>query len=257
VFMLGELTEVVSTPGLRVKMPAPLQNVVYLDKRILTMDTPEADLVQTSEKKNLLIDSFVKWRIDDARRYWVSFQGSERAAEDRLSALLRDALNQTVNRRTVNAITSRERDKAMLEIRTSLQERVKDVGIQIVDVRLKRVDFTPQISESVYRRMEAERKRVASEERSTGAAEAEKIRASADRQSEVILAEAYRDAQKIKGEGDAQATALYAKSFGAAPEFAKFYRSLEKYRESFGKSSDMMVVDSSSEFFSYLKKSEK
>ncbi|HBC68950.1 MAG TPA: protease modulator HflC [Sutterella sp.] len=257
VFMLGELTEVVSTPGLRVKMPAPLQNVVYLDKRILTMDTPEADLVQTSEKKNLLIDSFVKWRIEDARRYWVSFQGSERAAEDRLSALLRDALNQTVNRRTVNAITSRERDKAMLEIRTSLQERVKDVGIQIVDVRLKRVDFTPQISESVYRRMEAERKRVASEERSTGAAEAEKIRASADRQSEVILAEAYRDAQKIKGEGDAQATALYAKSFGAAPEFAKFYRSLEKYRESFGKSSDMMVVDSSSEFFSYLKKSEK
>ena len=257
VFMLGELTEVVSTPGLRVKMPAPLQNVVYLDKRILTMDTPEADLVQTSEKKNLLIDSSVKWRIEDARRYWVSFQGSERAAEDRLSALLRDALNQTVNRRTVNAITSRERDKAMLEIRTSLQERVKDVGIQIVDVRLKRVDFTPQISESVYRRMEAERKRVASEERSTGAAEAEKIRASADRQSEVILAEAYRDAQKIKGEGDAQATALYAKSFGAAPEFAKFYRSLEKYRESFGKSSDMMVVDSSSEFFSYLKKSEK
>ncbi len=256
VFMLGELKEVVSKPGLRVKLPAPLQNVIYLDKRILTMDTPEADLVQTSEKKNLLIDSFVKWRIEDARRYWVSFQGSERAAEDRLSALLRDALNQTVNRRTVNAITSRERDKAMQEIRTSLQERVKDVGIRIVDVRLKRVDFTPQISESVYRRMEAERKRVASEERSTGAAEAEKIRASADRQSEVILAEAYRDAQKIKGEGDAQATALYAKSFGASPEFARFYRSLEKYRESFGKPSDMMVIDSGSEFFTYLKKSE-
>ncbi len=256
VFMLGELTEVVSKPGLRVKLPAPLQNVVYLDKRILTMDTPEADLVQTSEKKNLLIDSFVKWRIEDARSYWVSFQGSERAAEDRLSALLRDALNQTVNRRTVNAITSRERDKAMLEIRTSLQERVRAVGIEIVDVRLKRVDFTPQISESVYRRMEAERKRVASEERSTGAAEAEKIRASADRQSEVILAEAYRDAQKIKGEGDAEATSVYAKAFGASPEFARFYRSLDKYRESFGKPSDMMVVDSNSEFFTYLKKSE-
>jgi HflC protein len=149
-----------------------------------------------------------------------------------------------------------KRDKAMLEIRTSLQERVRAVGIEIVDVRLKRVDFTPQISESVYRRMEAERKRVASEERSTGAAEAEKIRASADRQSEVILAEAYRDAQKIKGEGDAEATSVYAKAFGASPEFARFYRSLDKYRESFGKPSDMMVVDSNSEFFTYLKKSE-
>ena len=166
VFALGELKDVKSEPGLYVKLPAPLQNIVYLDKRILTLDAPNADLVQTSEKKNLLIDSFVRWRIADPRKYWVSFIGNERAAEDRVAALLRDVLNQTANRRTVNEITSREREKAMNEIQKGLQARVQDIGIDIVDVRLKRVDFTPEISESVYRRMEAERKREAREERS-------------------------------------------------------------------------------------------
>ena len=255
VFALGELKDVKSEPGLYVKLPAPLQNIVYLDKRILTLDAPNADLVQTSEKKNLLIDSFVRWRIADPRKYWVSFIGNERAAEDRVAALLRDVLNQTVNRRTVNEITSREREKAMNEIQKGLQARVQDIGIDIVDVRLKRVDFTPEISESVYRRMEAERKRVASEERSKGAAEAEKIKADADRQRTVVLAEAYRDAQNIKGSGDAQANELYAKAFSKDPEFAKFYRSLDAYRQSFNKPQDMMVVDPSSEFFDYLKSS--
>ncbi len=255
VFMLGELKSVVSTPGLHVKLPSPLQNVVYLDKRILTIDTPAADLVQTSEKKNLMIDSYVKWRINDPRRYWVSFQGSERAADDRMSALLRDVLNQVVNRRTVNDITSSDRARAMAEISEALQKRVSDLGIEVVDVRLKRVDFTPEISESVYRRMEAERKRVASEERSKGAAEAEKIKADADRQRTVVLAEAYRDAKNIKGSGDAQANELYAKAFSKDPEFAKFYRSLDAYRQSFNKPQDMMVVDPSSEFFDYLKNS--
>lgn len=253
VFALGELKEVVSEPGLHVKLPPPFQNVVYLDKRILTLDAPTADLVQTSEKKNLMIDSFVKWRIADPRRYWVSFQGNERAAEDRISALLRDALNQTVNKRTVNGITSRERDVAMAEIRTGLQQRVNDVGVEVVDVRLKRVDFTPEISESVYRRMEAERKRVASEERSTGAAEAEKIRADADRQREVILAQAYNKAQQLKGEGDAQANAIYAKAFSKNPEFARFYRNLQAYQASFADKKDVMVVDPSADFFKYLK----
>ena len=253
VFALGELVDVKSEPGLYVKMPAPLQNVVYLDRRILTMDTPQADLVQTSEKKNLLIDSFVKWRIQDPRSYWVSFIGSERAAEDRVAALLRDVLNQTVNRRTVNEITSRERDRAMSEIKGALQQLVKDVGIEIVDVRLKRVDFTPEISESVYRRMKAERKRVASEERSMGAAAAEKIRAGADRERAVILAEAYRDAQRIKGEGDSRANEIYAKAFEKDPEFARFYRNLDAYRQSFGKPTDMIVLDGSGEFFELLK----
>lgn len=256
VFALGELKEVVSEPGLHAKLPPPFQNVVYLDKRILTLDAPTADLVQTSEKKNLMIDSFVKWRIANPRLYWVSFQGNERAAEDRISALLRDALNQTVNKRTVNGITSRERDVAMLEIRTGLQERVKDVGVEVVDVRLKRVDFTPEISESVYRRMEAERKRVAAEERSTGAAEAEKIRADADRQRAVILAQAYNQAQQIKGEGDAIANATYAQAFSKNAEFARFYRNLEAYRASFTNKKDVMVVDPSADFFKYMKEPE-
>ena len=254
VFALGELKTVVADPGLHFKLPAPLQNVVYLDKRILTLDASGADLVQTSEKKNLMIDTFVKWRIGDARQYCVSFHGSERAASDRLAMLLRDVLNIAVNKRTVNQITSSEREKAMAEISELLQERVKALGIDIVDVRMKRVDFTPEISESVYSRMEAERKRVASEERSKGAAQAERIRAGADRQSEVILAEAYRDAQKTKGEGDGEAARIYADAFGKDPEFARFYRSLEAYRSSFSKKSDVMVVDPSADFFSYLKK---
>ena len=253
-FALGELKTVVTEPGLHFKLPAPLQNVVYLDKRILTLDASGADLVQTSEKKNLMIDTFVKWRIGDARRYWVSFQGSERAASDRLAMLLRDVLNIAVNKRTVNQITSSEREKAMAEISELLQARVKALGIDIVDVRMKRVDFTPEISESVYSRMEAERKRVASEERSKCAAQAERIRAGADRQSEVILAEAYRDAQKTKGEGDGEAARIYADAFGKDPEFARFYRSLEAYRRSFSQKSDVMVVDPSADFFSYLKK---
>ena len=253
-FALGELKTVVTEPGLHFKLPAPLQNVVYLDKRILTLDASGADLVQTSEKKNLMIDTFVKWRIGDARRYWVSFQGSERAASDRLAMLLRDVLNIAVNKRTVNQITSSEREKAMAEISELLQARVKALGIDIVDVRMKRVDFTPEISESVYSRMEAERKRVASEERSKGAAQAERIRAGADRQSEVILAEAYRDAQKTKGEGDGEAARIYADAFGKDPAFARFYRSLEAYRRSFSQKSDVMVVDPSADFFSYLKK---
>lgn len=253
-FALGELKTVVTEPGLHFKLPAPLQNVVYLDKRILTLDASGADLVQTSEKKNLMIDTFVKWRIGDARRYWVSFQGIERAASDRLAMLLRDVLNIAVNKRTVNQITSSEREKAMAEISELLQARVKALGIDIVDVRMKRVDFTPEISESVYSRMEAERKRVASEERSKGAAQAERIRAGADRQSEVILAEAYRDAQKTKGEGDGEAARIYADAFGKDPEFARFYRSLEAYRRSFSQKSDVMVVDPSADFFSYLKK---
>ncbi len=253
VFAFGQIKEVISDPGLHFKLPPPFQNVVYLDKRILTIDTPQTDRIQTSEKKNLLVDSFVKWRIADARRYWVSFGGSERAAQERLSTLVRDELNQAINKRTVNDVTSRERDKAMEEIKVAVQERVKDVGVEIVDVRLKRVDFVPEISESVFRRMEAERKRVANEQRSIGSAEGEKVRADADRQREVLLAEAYRDAQRIKGEGDAKASAIYAQAFGQNPEFFTFYRSLEAYRSSFRNRTDVLVVDPSSAFFKYMK----
>jgi membrane protease subunit HflC len=252
-FAFGQIKDVIAEPGLHFKLPPPFQNVVYLDKRILTIDTPQTDRVQTSEKKNLLVDSFVKWRISDPRRYWVSFGGAERAAQERISTLVRDAMNQAINKRTVNDVTSRERDKAMEEIRAAVQERVKEVGVEIVDVRLKRIDFVPEISDSVFRRMESERKRVANEQRSIGAAESEKVRADADRQREVLLAEAYRDAQKIKGDGDAKASAIYAQAFGQNPEFFAFYRSLEAYRSTFRNRSDVLVVDPSSEFFKYMK----
>ena len=252
VFQLGQITDVYAEPGLKFKIPL-IQNVVYLDRRILTIDTPQADRVQTSEKKNLLVDSFVKWRIADPRRYYVSFQGMERAAEERINSLVRDALNRAVNLRTVNDITSRERDRAMEEIRASVQERVRDVGVEIVDVRLKRIEFVPEINEDVFRRMQSERKRVATEQRSIGSAEGEKIRADADRQREVLLAEAYRDAEKMKGEGDARASAVYAQAFGQNPEFYTFYRSLEAYRASFRTRSDVLVMDPSSDFLKYLK----
>jgi membrane protease subunit HflC len=251
VFQLGQIVRVITEPGLYFRLPL-VQNVEYQDRRILTIDTPVADRVQTAEKKNLLIDSFVRWRISDPRAFRVSFPAGERAAEERIGTLVRDALNHAVNRRTVNEITSRQREKAMEEIRLTVQEATKGLGVDIVDVRLKRIDFVPEISESVFRRMEAERKRVANEQRSIGAAEGEKIRADADRQREVLLAEAYRDAQKIKGEGDAKASAIYAQAFGQNPEFAQFYRSLEAYRTTFDKRSDVLVVDKSADFFRFM-----
>jgi len=252
VFQLGQIVRVVTEPGLYFRIPL-LQNVEYQDNRILTIDTPVADRVQTSEKKNLLIDSFVRWRIIEPRAFRVSFPAGERSAEERISTLVRDALNQAVNKRTVNEITSRQREKAMEEIRVAVQESVKGLGVEIVDVRLKRVDFVPEISDSVYGRMQSERKRVANEQRSIGSGEGEKIRADADRQREVLLAEAYSAAQKVKGEGDARASAIYAQAFGQNPEFAEFYRTLEAYRTTFKNRNDLMVVDPSSDFFKYLK----
>jgi len=256
VFELGQIVRVIGEPGLHFKMPPPFQNIETVDKRILTIDSAAPDRVQTSEKKNLLIDSFVKWRVTDARSYWISFQGSERAAEERMSTLVRDALNQAVNKRTVEEITSRTREKAMEEVRIAVQERVKGLGVEIVDVRMMHVGFIPEIlTDSAYPRMIAERKRAANQSRSEGAAEAEKIKADADRQREVLLAEAYRDAQRIKGEGDAKAAAIYARAFSANPEFYSFYRSLDAYRQSFKSRSDTVVVDPSSEFFRYMKNS--
>jgi len=253
VFELGQIKRIIDDPGLHFKMPPPFQNVENLDRRVLTIESQGGDRVQTSENKNLLIETFVKWRITDPHSYWVSFHGAEREAEDRISTLVRDAMNQAVNKRTVNEITSRERDKAMEEIRAGVQDRVKSLGVTIIDVRLKRVDVIPENLDSVFRRMESERKRVANQLRSLGAAEAEKIRADADKQKEVLLAEAYRDAQRIKGEGDARASAIYAQAFGSNPEFYAFYRSLDAYRQSFRNRSDMLLVDPSSEFFKYMK----
>lgn len=253
VFALGEVREVIATPGLHFKAPPPFQNVVYLDKRILTLDTPDADRFITAEKKNILVDAFVKWRIIEPRLYYVSFTGDEGRAKDRMSQIIKAALNDEITKRTVREVISGERAKVMQAVRVKVAADAAQIGIQIVDVRLKRVDYIEQINNSVYERMKAERTRVANELRSTGAAESEKIRADADRQRTVILAEAFRDAEKIKGEGDAKASQIYADAFGKNPEFYKFYRSLEAYRATFNKQSDVMVLDTNSEFFKYFK----
>lgn len=252
-FSLGEVRKVISEPGLYFKAPPPFQNVVTLDKRILTIESTDAERIQTSEKKNLLIDSYVKWRIADPRLFYVTFGGNERAAQERLQAQIRDALNASVNVRTVRDVVSTERDKIMSEILANVAKRAEPLGVQIVDVRLRRIEFAPEISESVYRRMEAERTRVANELRSIGAAESERIRADADRQREVIVAEAYAKAQGVMGQGDAQASSIYSAAYGKNPEFFTYYKSLEGYRSAFSKPSDVLLVDPSSEFFQFLK----
>ena len=253
VFALGEVKKIVSEPGLYFKLPPPFQNVVLLDKRLLTIDVQEAERIQTSVKKNLVIDSYVKWRIVDPRLFYITFGGNERAARDRLQALIRDALNASVNVRTVKDVVSLERDVIMNEVLNNVVKRAEPLGVKIVDVRLKRIEFAPEISESVYRRMESERLRVANELRSIGAAESEKIRAEADRQRDQIMAEAYSKAQAVMGEGDAVAAGIYAKAYGADLSFYNFYKSLEGYRSAFGKPGDVLVVDPSSEFFKYMK----
>jgi membrane protease subunit HflC len=244
VFALGEVKKVINEPGLHFKLPPPFQNVVFLDKRILTLDTPEADRFITAEKKNILVDAFVKWRITDPRLYFVSFGGDERRAQDRMAQIIKAALNEEITKRTVREVISGERGKVMDAIRNKVSEEAKQIGGEILDVRLKRVDYVEQINNSVYERMKSERARVANELRSTGAAESEKIRADADRQRTVILAEAYRDAK---------ASQIYAEAFGQNPEFFKFYRSLEAYRSSFRSRSDLLVLDPNTEFFRYFR----
>lgn len=252
IFQLGEVKEVISEPGLYVKWPL-IQNVRYFDKRILTLDAAEPERFITSEKKNVLVDSFVKWRIVDPRLYYVSVDGDEARAKTRLSQTVNAGLREEFGKRTVHDVVSGERDKIMDQMREKADLDARKIGVQIVDVRIKRVDLPTEVSDSVYRRMEAERKRVANELRSEGSAEAEKIRADADKQREVIVAEAYRDAQKIKGEGDAKAAATYASAFSQNPEFYAFYRSLEAYRGSFKGKSDVIVVEPNSDFFKYMK----
>ena len=255
VFSFGELVRVVEEPGLQFKMPPPFQSVQFFERRILTIDTPDAERFITAEKKNLLVDSYVKWRIVEPRRFFISFRGDERLAQDRLNQLVKSALNEEFTKRTVRELISEQREQVMQNIRKKVAEEAADIGIEIVDVRLKRIDLLAEISESVFRRMEAERKRVANELRSTGAAESEKIRADAERQRDIILSRSYRDAQKIKGQGDARATALYGESFGRDPQFAQFYRSLDAYRNSFKTKQDLMVIEPNSEFLKFMKSS--
>ena len=249
IFALGEIKEVITEPGLKFKMPPPFQNVVFLDKRIQTLDSPETRPIFTAEKKSLVIDWLVKWRIAEPKQFIRNNGVDLRNLETRLAPVVQATFNEVITRRTVRGVLAVEREAVMQDVRKRLSDEAKAFGIEIVDVRIKRVDFVADITDSVYRRMESERKQVANELRATGAAEGEKIRADADRQREIIIAEAFRDAQKIKGEGDAKASALYADAFGRDPQFAQFYRSLEAYRSTFRNKNDVMVLDPSSEFF--------
>jgi modulator of FtsH protease HflC len=256
VFRLGEVVDVKRAPGLYLKVPL-LDNVRYFDIRILTIDTAEPERFLTSEKKNVLVDLFVKWRITDVRQYYVSVGGDEPRAQTRLLQTINDSLRAEFGNRTVHDVVSGERNQIMELMRDRANEDARKIGVEVLDVRLKRVDLPQEVSESVYRRMEAERKRVANELRSTGSAESEKIRADADKQREVIIAQAYREAQRIKGEGDAKASATYARAYESNPEFYAFYRSLEAYKSSFKNRGDVMVLEPNSEFFKYFRSSGK
>ena len=254
VFRFGEIVSIKKAPGLFFKLPL-IENVRYYDVRILTVDTGEPERFLTSEKKNVLVDLFVKWRISEVEKYYISVGGDEARAQTRLLQTINDGLRAEFGNRTVHDVVSGERDKIMELMRQKANEDAQRIGVEVLDVRLKRVDLPQEVSESVYGRMKAERSRVANELRSTGAAESEKIRADADRQREVILAEAYRDAQRIKGEGDAKATAIYSRAYEQNAEFYAFYRSLEAYKQSFKSKGDVLVLEPNSEFFKYLKNS--
>lgn len=257
VYALGQIKEVITEPGLHAKLPPPFQNVTYIDKRLLTLDSSDADPMLTAEKQRVVIDWYVRWRISDPSQYIRNVGQNEAAGASQLNRVVRNAFQEEINKRTVKELLSLKREPLMADVKREVLEKVrgdKPWGVDVVDVRITRVDYVEAITESVYRRMEAERKRVANELRSTGAAEGEKIRADADRQREVTLANAYRDAQKIKGEGDAEAGRLYADAFGRDPQFAQFYRSLEAYKASFANKSDVMVVDpANSEFFKVMR----
>ena len=254
VFQLGEVKEVINRSGLHFKWPL-LQNVRHFDMRILTFDDAEPLRFLTQGNRPVLVDSFVKWRIADTRQYYVSVQGDELRAATRIKQTVAGVLRDEFGARTVHEVVSGERESVMNRVREKVDQDLRRIGVEIIDVRLKRVDLPQDVSESVYRRMEAERKRIANELRSTGAAEAEKIRADADRQREVLLAEAYRDAQRVRGEGDAKSAAIYAAAFNQNPEFYSFYRSMEAYRSTFRGRNDLMLLETNSDFLRYFRDS--
>jgi membrane protease subunit HflC len=259
VFQLGQIQKVITEPGLNFKLPPPFQNVSYIDKRLLVLESTETEPTLTAEKQRVVIDWYVRWRISEPQTYIRNVGVNENAGAQQLNRVVRNSFQQEVNKRTVNELLSTRREELMADVKREVLAAVRGAekpwGMDVVDVRITRVDYAESITASVYQRMEAERKRVANELRSTGFAEGEKIRADADRQREVILANAFRDAQKIKGEGDGKASALYAAAFGRDPAFAQFYRSLEAYKSTFANKQDLMVLDPSSDFFKALRSS--
>ena len=254
VYALGDLRQVITEPGLHFKLPPPFQRVVYLDKSLQTLDTPDAERFVTREKKDLEVDAFVKWKIVDARQYLIALSGNNADhGGERMNQLVHTALDAEIARRNVSDVLSGQRAELTEAVRQRVAADARPLGVEVADLRLKRVGFSSQVNASVYERMKAERARAASELRATGTADAENIRADAERQRSVILAEGHRDAEAIKGEGEAKAAQIYAQSFGKNPEFYRFYRSMEAYRATFKGRSDILVLDSNSEFFKYFK----
>lgn len=252
VYALGQIKNVITEPGLHFKLPPPFQNVSYIDKRLLVLDSVDAEPMLTAEKQRVVIDWYVRWRITQPSDYIRNVGLDEKAGANQLNRVVRNAFQEEINKRTVKDLLSLKREALMADVKREVLQAVQGTqqwGVDVVDVRITRVDYVEAITDSVYKRMVAERQRVANELRSTGAAEGEKIRADADRQREVTIANAYRDAQKVKGEGDAQAARTYADAFGRDPQFAQFYRSLDAYKASFNKKGDVMVLDPSSDFF--------
>lgn len=252
----GEVQRVITQPGLNFKFPPPFQNVTYLDKRLLTLESRDTEPLLTAEKQRIVIEWFVRWRISNPLEYIRNVGLDSASGAAQLDRVMRNAVQEEINRRTVGEIIARQRDSLMADVKKDVTVAVngskdgdKPWGIEVVDVRITRADYVASITESVYKRMQAERQRVANELRSTGVADGEKIRADADRQREVIVADAYRTAQEVRGKGDAQANQIYANAFSSDPQFAEFYRSLGAYKESIGQKGDFLVVDPASSQF--------
>jgi len=252
VFRLGEIVSVKKEPGLYFKTPI-VENVKFFDKRILTYESEQPDRFITSEKKNVLVDSYIKWRIMDPSKYYVSVNGDERQAERRITQTVNDGLRAEFGKRTIQEVVSGQRSEIMGILQERADSESRLIGVEILDVRLRRVDLPEEVSQSVYQRMNAERKSVANELRSQGFADSEKIRAVAEKERDIIITEAYKDAQKIKGEGDASASRIYAEAFSKNQDFYDFFRSLEAYRKSFKGKDDILVLDPNSDFFKFLK----
>lgn len=251
IFQFGRIVQSHDQPGLHFKKPF-INRVEFFDARIQTMDA-DPELYLTGEKKNLVVDSFAKWRIRDVAKYYVTVSGLQSNARARLAQRVNDSLRQEFGKREVQEVISGHRAEIMEVVRRQVDKEAAEFGVEVVDVRLKRVDLDPEVSERVYSRMEAERARVAKELRAQGFEAAERIRADADRQREITVANAYKEAQEIRGEGDATATLTYANSFGRDPEFYKLYRSLNAYRTTFQSKDDLLILEPNSEFFKYFK----
>ena len=254
-FRLGEIQRTDFAPGLHLKMPL-VNNVIKFDRRILSLDTqPERFL--TSEKKDVLVDFVVKWRIDNVKDFYTATRGDELRAQQSLGQIVKDRMRDEFNKRTLQQVVADQRDEMMANLKTASNVSAGALGITVVDVRIKRIDLPEQVTGAVFDRMRSERAQVANALRSNGSQEGEQLRAEADRKVSVLLAEAERDAQRIRGEGDALAAEIYAKAYNADPEFFAFHRSLEAYRSSFKAQGNVLVLDPNSEFFEYFNKVQK